>query len=185
MRVLRAAGLPLGPAKVIDALAAVEAVGVDNRTDFREALAAVLVSRREHLPIFEQAFDLFWRNPRLLEKMIAALLPKIHGRAADVDENLPARLAQAMLPPPPPSGRGRGAGIGARCGVLVFGARGFAAQGLRDDDRRGAHRGEGAAAQDEAAVAVAAGAPDRPPRRAGARSICARRFAAASARAAR
>jgi uncharacterized protein len=106
VRVLRAAGLPLGPAKVIDALAAVEAVGVDNRTDFREALAAVLVSRREQMPIFEQAFDLFWRNPRLLEKMIAALLPKIRGRAADVDENLPARLAQAMLPPPPPSGRG-------------------------------------------------------------------------------
>ena len=103
VRVLRAAGLPLGPAKVIDALAAVEAVGVDNRTDFREALATVLVARREHLPIFEQAFDLFWRNPRLLEKMIAALLPKIHGRATGVEENLPARLAQAMLPPPPPS----------------------------------------------------------------------------------
>jgi len=106
VRVLRAAGLPLGPAKVIDALAAVEAVGVDNRTDFREALAAVLVSRREHLAIFEQAFDLFWRNPRLLEKMLAALLPKIHARRADVEENLPTRLAQAMLPPPPPSGRG-------------------------------------------------------------------------------
>src|SRR6476661_9110902 len=106
VRVLRAAGLPVGPAKVIDALAAIEAVGVDNRSDFREALAAVLVSRREHLPIFEQAFDLFWRNPRLLEKMIAALLPRIHGRAPDVEENLPARLAQAMLPPPPPSGRG-------------------------------------------------------------------------------
>ena len=103
VRVLRTAGLPLGPAKVVDALAAVEAVGVDNRTDFREALAAVLVSRRDHLPIFEQAFDLFWRNPRLLEKMIAALLPKIHGRATDVEENLAARLAQAMLPPPPPS----------------------------------------------------------------------------------
>ena len=106
VRVLRAAGLPVGPAKVIDALAAVEAVGVDNRTDFREALAAVLVSRREHLAIFEQAFDLFWRNPRLLEKMLAALLPKIHGRGTDVEENLPARLAQAMLPPAPPSGRG-------------------------------------------------------------------------------
>jgi uncharacterized protein with von Willebrand factor type A (vWA) domain len=85
---------------VIDALAAVEAVGVDNRTDFREALAAVLVSRREHLAIFEQAFDMFWRNPRLLEKMMAQLLPRIHGRANETDD-LPARLAQAMLPPPP------------------------------------------------------------------------------------
>jgi uncharacterized protein with von Willebrand factor type A (vWA) domain len=100
VRVLRAAGLPVGPAKVIDALAAVEAVGVANRTDFREALAAVLVSRRDHLAIFEQAFDLFWRNPRLLEKMLASLLPRVRGRA-DVGEDLPARLAQAMLPPPP------------------------------------------------------------------------------------
>ncbi|HLX30421.1 MAG TPA: VWA domain-containing protein [Casimicrobiaceae bacterium] len=99
VRVLRAAGLPVGPAKVIDALAAVEAVGVENRTDFREALAAVLVSRREHLAVFEQAFDMFWRNPRLLEKMIAALLPRIRGRVPDAAEDLPARLAQAMLPP--------------------------------------------------------------------------------------
>ena len=103
VRVLRAAGLPVGPAKVIDALAAVEAVGVANRTDFREALAAVLVSKREHLPIFEQAFELFWRNPRLLEKMMAALLPKVHGLADDAGDDLPARLAQAMLPPPTPA----------------------------------------------------------------------------------
>src|SRR5512143_4066741 len=96
---LRAAGLPVGPAKVIDALSAVEAVGIENRGDFREALAAVLVARREHLVLFEQAFDLYWRNPRLLEKMLAALLPKVQGRAGDTAE-LPARLAQAMLPPP-------------------------------------------------------------------------------------
>ena len=68
MRVLRAAGMPVGPAKLLDALGAVEAVGVDNRDDFREALATVLVSRREQLTLFEQAFELFWRNPRLLER---------------------------------------------------------------------------------------------------------------------
>ena len=100
IRMLRAAGLPVGPAKVLDALAAVEAVGIDNRDDFREALAAVVVSKREHLVLFEQAFDLFWRNPRLLEKMLAAMLPKVQGRGGVADE-LPARLAQAMLPPPP------------------------------------------------------------------------------------
>ena len=103
IRMLRAAGLPVGPAKVLDALAAVEAVGIDNRDDFREALAAVVVSKREHLVLFEQAFDLFWRNPRLLEKMLAAMLPKVQGRGGVADE-LPARLAQAMLPPPPPRG---------------------------------------------------------------------------------
>ncbi len=100
VRILRAAGMPVGPAKALDALAAVEAIGLDNRIDFREALAAVLVSRREHQPIFEQAFELFWRNPRLLERMLAALLPKIEGRGG-ANDDLPARLAQAMLPPAP------------------------------------------------------------------------------------
>jgi uncharacterized protein with von Willebrand factor type A (vWA) domain len=98
VRMLRVAGLPVGPAKVLDALSAVEAVGVGNRDDFREALAAVVVSRREQLALFEQAFELFWRNPRLLEKLLAALLPRIEGRGGRADE-LPARLAQAMLPP--------------------------------------------------------------------------------------
>jgi uncharacterized protein with von Willebrand factor type A (vWA) domain len=97
VRVLRRAGLPLGPAKVLDALAAVQAVGVTSRADFRAALAAVLVSRREHLALFDQAFELFWRNPRLLERMLAALLPRAEGRAPEPP--VPARLAQAMLPP--------------------------------------------------------------------------------------
>ena len=103
VRLLRAAGLPVGPAKVIDALAAVDAVGIDNRTDFREALAAVLVSRREHLALFEQAFDLFWRNPKLLEKMMAALLPRVQGRTGEQDApaEVMARLAEAMVKPKP------------------------------------------------------------------------------------
>ncbi|MEO8848239.1 MAG: VWA domain-containing protein [Casimicrobiaceae bacterium] len=99
VRLLRAAGIPVGPAKVIDALAAVEAVGIENKVDFREALATVLVSRHEQLVLFEQAFDLFFRNPRLLERMMAALLPRIRGRIEEGAPALPARLAEAMLPP--------------------------------------------------------------------------------------
>ncbi|HTI48738.1 MAG TPA: VWA domain-containing protein [Casimicrobiaceae bacterium] len=106
VRVLRAAGLPVGPAKVIDALAAVEAVGVANRDDFRAALASVLVARREHAELFDQAFELFWRNPRLLEKLLASLLPKVRGRTGDPE--LPARLAQALLPPEAPRTRPSG-----------------------------------------------------------------------------
>ncbi|HEX4885568.1 MAG TPA: VWA domain-containing protein [Casimicrobiaceae bacterium] len=99
VRALRACGLPVGPAKVLDALAAVEAVGVDRREDFRAALAATLVSRREHLPLFEQAFELFWRNPRLLEKITAALLPQVRGRTGEDQPEIAARLAEALLPP--------------------------------------------------------------------------------------
>ena len=69
-RVLRMAGLPVGPAKVIAAIDAVEAVGIANREDFRAALESVLIERHDQQTLFEQAFELFWRNPRLLERMM-------------------------------------------------------------------------------------------------------------------
>jgi hypothetical protein len=51
--------------------------------------------------LFEQAFDVFWRDPKLLERMIAALLPKVHGRIGDVETpQIPARLAQALMQSP-------------------------------------------------------------------------------------
>jgi len=100
VRLLRAAGLPVGPAKLIDAIAAVAAVDVAQRADFRAALATVLISRYEHQALFEQAFDLFWRNPKLLEKMVAALLPRVYGRLPqEAPPAISARLAQAMFPP--------------------------------------------------------------------------------------
>jgi len=48
VRVLRAAGLPVGPAKVLDALAAVQAVGIENRTDFRAARTVSPRARAMH-----------------------------------------------------------------------------------------------------------------------------------------
>jgi uncharacterized protein with von Willebrand factor type A (vWA) domain len=98
VRLLRDAGLPLGPERTLAALEAVETVGLQHRDDFRAALAAVLLSRQEHQPIFDHAFELFWRNPRVQEKQMAALLPKVYGRLEDKTTR-PGRLAQ------PASGR--------------------------------------------------------------------------------
>jgi uncharacterized protein with von Willebrand factor type A (vWA) domain len=100
-RVLRAAGLPVGPAKVITALEAVEAIGVEQREDFRAALESVLIERHEQQALFNQAFELFWRNPRLLERMMQLLLPKVYGRTprAEAEAPLPSRLAEALSPP--------------------------------------------------------------------------------------
>src|SRR5207253_2161656 len=100
-RVLRAAGLPVGPAKIIAAIEAVEAVGIEHREDFRAALESVLIERHEQQALFAQAFELFWRNPRLLERMMQLLLPKVYTRAprADAEAPLSARLAEALAPP--------------------------------------------------------------------------------------
>jgi uncharacterized protein with von Willebrand factor type A (vWA) domain len=101
-RVLRAAGLPVGPAKVIAALEAVQCVGVEQREDFRTALEAVFIERHEQQALFEQAFELYWRNPRLLERMMQLLLPKVYARTPrpEAEAPLPSRLAEALLQPP-------------------------------------------------------------------------------------
>ena len=74
-RLLRKAGLPVGPAQTIDAVQAVEAVGISSRHDFYWALHAVFVRRRDQLEIFDQAFELFWRDPFSMNKALSLLLP--------------------------------------------------------------------------------------------------------------
>jgi uncharacterized protein with von Willebrand factor type A (vWA) domain len=62
-RLLRRAGLRLGPASALDALAAAAAVDVLRRDELYWALHAVLVKRPEDSDLFAQAFRLFWRDP--------------------------------------------------------------------------------------------------------------------------
>ena len=75
-RALRAAGLPVGPGKVLDAVRAVQTAGLQHRKDFYWTLHSVFVNRRDQREIFDQAFAIFWRNPELLEKMMSLMLPE-------------------------------------------------------------------------------------------------------------
>ena len=58
-RVLRRAGVPVGPDRVIAALEAIEAVGFSHRDDVHAALSAVMLDRHEQQDVFDQAFDAF------------------------------------------------------------------------------------------------------------------------------
>lgn len=80
-RALRKAGLPVGPAAVIDAIRAVEAAGIGSRDDFYWTLHSVFVGKREHRAVFHEAFEVFWRERGLLEKMLAVLSPVAPPRA--------------------------------------------------------------------------------------------------------
>jgi uncharacterized protein with von Willebrand factor type A (vWA) domain len=102
VRALRAAGMPIGPGRTLDALRAVEAVGVGRRDDFYWALHSVLVNRREQRDVFNQAFHIFWRDPQLLEKMMSLLLPRLTSEEApanDLDE-VSQRVKEALAPSP-------------------------------------------------------------------------------------
>ncbi len=103
-RTLRAAGLPIGPGKVIDAVRAVEVAGIRSRDDFYWVLHAVFVNRRDQRELFDQAFHIFWRNPQILARMLSLLLPTFETpRDAEHWQQVSRRVAEAMR-------RSRGAG---------------------------------------------------------------------------
>jgi len=95
-RVLRGAGLPIGPGKVIDAVQAVEVAGIRSRADLYWTLHAVFVNRRDQREIFDQAFHVFWRNPDLLRQMLSVLLPRGFGGEAEKGEQANRRVMDAL-----------------------------------------------------------------------------------------
>lgn len=95
-RALRAAGLPVGPGKVLEAIEAVEAVGLGNRTDFYWALHAVFVTRHDQSELFDQAFHVFWRNPDILKRMMAMMLPTVRTEATTNQPEMSQRVADAL-----------------------------------------------------------------------------------------
>src|SRR6185436_5536259 len=92
-RALRNAGVPVGPDRVIDGLRALELSGIESREDFYWTLAAVFLSRQEQFEVFDHAFQLFWSERHLLDRMR-------HGlpvAAPDSPDNkMPNRIAEAL-----------------------------------------------------------------------------------------
>jgi uncharacterized protein with von Willebrand factor type A (vWA) domain len=94
---LRKAGLPVGTDRPLLALQALKVAGVASRADLYAVLRACLVDRIEHRTIFDQAFHVFWRDPELLEQILALLLPPV-GAPRPRSRPAPSRrLAQALL----------------------------------------------------------------------------------------
>lgn len=62
-RLLRRAGLPVGPGQAVAAAQALAAIDASSRADARAALATVLAQRHDQREIFDAAFDVFWRDP--------------------------------------------------------------------------------------------------------------------------
>ncbi|WP_295810509.1 VWA domain-containing protein [uncultured Nitratireductor sp.] len=59
-RMLRRAGLRVGPAAVMDAIQSVVTVGIERRDDFYWTLHCTMISRREDHALFDAAFRLYW-----------------------------------------------------------------------------------------------------------------------------
>jgi uncharacterized protein with von Willebrand factor type A (vWA) domain len=97
-RLLRRAGLRVGPGDTLDAQRAVAAVDVMQRAQFYWALHAVLVRRHTDHALFDEAFRLFWRDPMGADSALALLLPQMK---TPTNRTVSRRLSEAWRPPAP------------------------------------------------------------------------------------
>jgi len=62
-RVLRRLGLDVNPGRMMDLVSALDHIEIGRKPDFFHAARTLLVHDHEDLPLFDEAFELFWRKP--------------------------------------------------------------------------------------------------------------------------
>jgi len=104
VRALRKAGIRVGNAQVLTAIRAVQAAGFTEKGDFRAILRATMITRAEHLQVFDQIFSMFWRDPEYLEKMIQMLSPALKKEGEDTQKKKDAarRALDSLTDDAPP-----------------------------------------------------------------------------------
>src|ERR1700760_1387201 len=96
-RALRAAGIPVGPGAVIDALNALQVIEIGNRADVYATLESIFVKRHEHALIFAQAFDLFFRAAEDWKQMLDSV--PLPDQAKKKPPPAARRVQEAMTQP--------------------------------------------------------------------------------------
>jgi len=97
-RVLRDTGLPVGPGAVLDALEAVRGGGMATKTDFYWIMHSVFVKRHEHTTLFDHAFEVFWRKPKMIEQLMQLLFQQVRVETTPSKKKAgQKRLAEAMF----------------------------------------------------------------------------------------
>ena len=97
-RILRRAGVPIGPSALVAAQEALTLVDIGSRAQVATALRATMVRRHEHEELFDAAFRMFWRDPDGGKH--AALMEMLEGKQEPPERAPPGsrRLAEAMQP---------------------------------------------------------------------------------------
>lgn len=65
---LRGTGIPIGPDEVLDSLRALQFVNLENRQEVKNALVATLIKSPRHLPVFTEAFSVYFVPPEKREE---------------------------------------------------------------------------------------------------------------------
>src|ERR1700722_2932459 len=101
-RLLRRAGLPVGPAETIAAQNALTRIDLGSKTEARTALRTAMIHRHEHQDVFDQAFALFWRDPSAAEQAAAMALLDAQKQKPERPPPAARRAAEAFRNPNQP-----------------------------------------------------------------------------------
>ena len=104
-RALRAAGIPVGPGSVMDALEALRVAGISNRDDFYWTLHSVFVKRHEHASCSTTPSPSSSASAPI-DQLMAMMLPQ----AVPQPDNAPASAAAKRVPTPCSRAHGAAAG---------------------------------------------------------------------------
>ncbi|PKB80199.1 MAG: hypothetical protein BZY88_09350 [SAR202 cluster bacterium Io17-Chloro-G9] len=95
---LRRLGLDVGSGNILDLIRATEYVHIGRRGEFYQAARSILLHRKQDIPLFDEAFSVFWRKPktgsttmdlRSMGEPRRFRKPQVSpGRDSDVDEGL-------------------------------------------------------------------------------------------------
>jgi uncharacterized protein with von Willebrand factor type A (vWA) domain len=98
-RLLREAGVPVGTSRVAAAVEALSLIGLAHRSDVQCALAATLLSRRDQMEVFDQAFRLTWDAAAHADAPAATGIPataEAAGRVAEAHSRLGEEPPEAL-----------------------------------------------------------------------------------------
>ena len=93
--------MPVGPAQVIEAVRAVEAVGVTHRADVWSALHAVFVRRPEERALFAEAFRRYWIQSGAGQERLAELTRNARRLGGPPPRPAGRRVREGLVPPDP------------------------------------------------------------------------------------
>ncbi len=104
-RLLRGLGLDVNPGRMMDLIHGLDYIDIGQRTDFYYATRTLLVHDQKDIPLFDQAFDMFWQKPQeeWMNLPVGGILPNRHPKRKVVPPPLvepdPKRVGQDMGSP--------------------------------------------------------------------------------------
>ena len=98
-QLLHDVGLGVNPGLTIDLLTALDLIDMRRKADVYHAMRTLYVHRREELPLFDRAFDLFWRPPSNAPPLHHSLAHRTRRRVPII---VPPPLKENEPPPPSP-----------------------------------------------------------------------------------